>query len=111
MGGAAQALPTHFVAVEHSDGCCRLCCGPYRAFDLHIMDGEGKLLLNVKRELKIPPHLFCAFPPTSAYPDRSLRLCSACSKHSCMLLHRMLVLQVASSRSAAASLSRRRLRC
>ncbi|KAI0222562.1 Phospholipid scramblase 1 [Lamellibrachia satsuma] len=31
----------YFVA-EDSNCCCRLCCGPYRSFDIHIMDSRNQ---------------------------------------------------------------------
>ncbi|ELT90416.1 hypothetical protein CAPTEDRAFT_193500 [Capitella teleta] len=44
-----------YFAQEESNMCMRQCCGPNRAFTIHITDNSGKEVLRLRREYK-----FCA---------------------------------------------------
>jgi len=41
-----------FYAYEESDFCMRVCCGPERGFQMHILDNTGKEVMRVVRPFK-----------------------------------------------------------
>lgn len=47
------------MALEESDYCSRSCCGPKRAFLMHVTDGTGMDVMRINRPFKCNMHLGC----------------------------------------------------
>ena len=41
-----------FYAMEETDACMRICCGPQRSFQMHIVDNLNQEVIKVTREFK-----------------------------------------------------------
>lgn len=62
---AFKSLPTYFMAAEKSECCDRMCCGPFRAFEMNITDATGRAVLRMMRPFKCP--IVCGLVPCCAY--------------------------------------------